>query len=283
MVSAATIPPGRTRNPVSLDSPIKRCDVDTERLCGLFLIPTATFKQLTKFEAILRASASDRPDRWNAAQCERVFDHALVHIARRDRRRAFSRVLKLANIAWPRLGLKKLNRARRRNEITSAELIEEMPEQKRNVVAALIERGDVDRDSAQAVRKVRSKATVRDKISKSFVRCGNDAKITMGVSPCADRSELTRFDCSQEFRLKHRVQTGDLIEERCAAVGFSQIPSRIGESTGVRAAHVTEQSILKHRIADRTHIERDEWPFPSALHVQRSRYEFLPGSGRALN
>ena len=76
----------------------------------------------------------------------------------------------------------------------------------------------------------------------------------------------------------------DLVEEDRAASGFFKQPFLIGEGSGERAFHVTEEQAFQQRLGQRAAIDRQEQlVLAIAVRMERQRDQFLAGAAVAGN
>src|SRR5581483_305543 len=119
----------------------------------------------------------------------------LDDVAARDRERALDRVLKLANVARPRVCEQAIARGRRetlrRDVVGLRELADEVLDERRDVFAALRERRQLDVDDVQAVEDVLAEATGPHLAAQVLVRRGDDPDVDLHGSRGPERRYLS--------------------------------------------------------------------------------------------
>jgi hypothetical protein len=132
-------------------------------------------------------------------------------------RGALQRVAQLADVAGPVVGVEARARFRREVERGAVEALaeerEEVFDEGGDVVAAVAERRDVERDDVETVEEVCAEAAGGDVLGEVAVGGGDDADVGLAVACGADAAEATLFEEAQELDLRLRGHLADLVEE----------------------------------------------------------------------
>ena len=139
-----------------------------------------------------------------------------------------------------------------------AELLEEVGDEQRDVLAALAQRRQVDRDDVEAVEEVLAHRPLRHRRLEVAVGGGDEPHVGLDVLRVADAPDLALLDGPQELDLQQRRDLGDLVEEQRAAVGRGEEAHLVGDRAGERSLHVAEQLGLHQALGDRPAVDGDE-------------------------
>src|SRR6185312_15465164 len=88
-----------------------------------------------------------------------------------------------------------------------------------DVLAALAERGEQDRDDLEAEIEVVSKAALGDQLFQAAVGGRDEADVDADRFVIADSGDLVLFEDAEELDLRGERHVTDLVEEERAAVG----------------------------------------------------------------
>ena len=173
---------------------------------------------------------------------------------------AFDRVIELADVARPAVIEQGLHRAL----IEAGELLAVVPRvmlqevrgERRNILAALAQRGHADLDGIEAEQQILAEAARRH----FFVRIGVGRRQQAHVdAPRVRRSDPLEFaglQHAQQLVLLAQRDVGDLVEEQRAAVGQLEAADAIDLGVGERAFDVAEQLALEHAFGDAAGVDR---------------------------
>ena len=161
-------------------------------------------------------------------------------------------------------------------------LFEELAGERRDVLAALAERGQVDLDHGQTVVEVFAKRAFVDHLAEVAVGGGDDAHVDRDHLRPADALNLARLEHAQKLRLKADVELADFVEEQGAAVGHFEAAALAVGGAGERAALVAEQNALDEVGWNRAAILNDERALCALRSaVNRTGDELFAGAGFA--
>ena len=108
-----------------------------------------------------------------------------------------------------------------------------MADQRGNLVAALAQRRDGQRDDVQPVEQVLAEAALLDQLQQVRVGRGDDADVDVDGVRFAERVDLARLEKAQQLGLQVESELADLVEkQRAVACGADQarlVALRAGE------------------------------------------------------
>ena len=102
-----------------------------------------------------------------------------------------------------------------------------MLDQRRNFLAPLAQRRDVDADDVEPVVEVFAEASVGDELIEVGVGGGDDADVDELRPRLAERLDLAGFEEAQQLRLRVERHLADFVEEQRAARGGANHARRI--------------------------------------------------------
>ena len=138
------------------------------------------------------------------------------------------------------------------------ELLEEVLHQHRNVVAAIAQRRQLNRDHVQAVVEILAKRALGHHPRQLGIGRGDDAHVHLDRLVVADALELALLQRAQQLHLQRRAHRPDFVEEQRALVRLLESSLPRADGAGERAAHVAEQLGFEQRLGNRAAVERDE-------------------------
>ena len=115
-----------------------------------------------------------------------------------------------------------------------------MLDQSRDVLAALLQRRQRQRDHVQAVEQVVAKLARLDLLFQILVRRRHHAHIGLHFPRPADPAITIVFQHAQEFGLQRRRHLGNLVNEQRAALGHLEQPRLGVYRAGERSFFVSE-------------------------------------------
>src|SRR5436190_11467086 len=104
-----------------------------------------------------------------------------------------------------------------------------------NVLDAITQRRQRDREDGQTVKKIFSECAVLDSFFKVAVCRGNDADVGLDHLLAAHSGEFAVLQHTQQSYLSLRRHLADLIEKKCPAVGLLKAPLALASGVGKRA------------------------------------------------
>src|SRR5687767_10511268 len=152
-----------------------------------------------------------------------------------------------------------------------------MAGERRDILAALAERGQLDRDDVDPVEEVLAEAAAADLVLEIAGGGREHPHVHLPRALIADAPDLALLQHAQELRLETDRQLADLVEQERAAARLLEEPRLVGARAGERAAHVPEQLRLEERFGDRRAVDADErLAGARARAVHGARDDFLP-------
>src|SRR5205823_5381170 len=135
---------------------------------------------------------------------------------------------------------------------------EEVSGERQDVVPALAQRDELDRDDVQPVIQVVAEAAGRRLVAERAVARGDDADVDAPRARAADRQYLAVLQDAQELRLEVRTDLADLVEEERPARCPLEAAGARRDGTGERALLVSEELALEHALGEGLAVHRDE-------------------------
>src|SRR2546430_1379040 len=89
-----------------------------------------------------------------------------------------------------------------------------MLHQLQNVVTALAQRRNRDRDHLQSEKEILAEGSFTHRALEIMIRGGNDAHVRANDTVTADALDLLRLDCAQQLRLGVGTKIADLVQEQ---------------------------------------------------------------------
>jgi len=133
----------------------------------------------------------------------------------------------------------------RRLSMFAAGLSDEAIDQKRNIVFAVTQRRQVERQNSQAVVEILPELLGLDQFGQIFVCGRNDSCIDLDRLIASDALDFTFLENPQQLRLEGRSRVGNLIEKNRPAVRLFEQPSLVDHGSGKGPFHMPEQFTLK--------------------------------------
>jgi hypothetical protein len=200
--------------------------------------------------------------------------------------RTLDAVLKLADVAGPRIGLQLVERGRRQMQLLvqiARELLDEMARQRRNVTRTFAQRRDVDRKHGQPKKQIFAELLRGDRRLQLAVRCGNDADVDVERLRAADTLEPLFLERAENLCLQPERQVPDLVEKQRAPVREFKPPGLPGGGPCERALFVSEQLRLEQRFGNGRAVDGDKRAFRSAAEgVQGAGEQLFAGAALPL-
>src|SRR5258705_2518724 len=210
----------------------------------------------------------------------------LEDVAASENEGPLDHVLELADIAGPTIALEDREGFRTDRFHRLAELGGDFPDevrgQERDIVAALAERRQVDRDDVESIEEVLAKNTVGYRLGHVAIGRGDQPHVDLDVARVADAANLPLLNRPQELHLYGLGHLGDFVEEEASAVGGGEQADRVGDRSGEGALYVSEELGLHQGLGNGSAVDRDERPGPPrTLLMDRLRDQLLAGSALA--
>ena len=160
----------------------------------------------------------------------------------------------------------------------SGELVDQEPHEQRDVLGAVAERRERDREDAEAVVEVFAERLVADGLEQVAVGGGDDPDVDRHRRAAADALDLALLEDAEELGLGLQGQLADLIQEEAPAVGQLEAADPPGEGAGEGAFLVAEQLALDQSRGQGGAVELDQrLGRAAAVGVDRPRDQLLAG------
>src|SRR5829696_1893557 len=152
------------------------------------------------------------------------------------------------------------------------------------IVGPIAQRGDADRDAADAIEEIVTEPRRAHHLVQRQVRRGDHAHVRGLQRLGAEPLELAVFDGAQDLGLRGEAHVRDLVDEEGAAVRELELALHALRGAGEGTALVAEQLAVEQRVAERGGVERDEGVRrASGRAVDRMREQRLAGARLAEN
>ena len=147
-----------------------------------------------------------------------------------------------------------------------------MADQQRDVVAALAQGRQHDREHVQAVVEVAAEAAVGDHRGQVAVGGGHQAHVHLDRLGAAQALELLLLQDAQQLGLQLQRDVADLVQEQRAPVRQLEAADLLADGAGEGALLVAEQLALQQPRGDGRAVELDEG-------AARARAQVVHGAG----
>ena len=211
---------------------------------------------------------------------------AIDRVAAAEREAALDDVLQLADVARPVVARELRQRGRREGLRRDVERLavaaHVLGGEQRDVVAALAQRRQHDRDDVHPVVEIGAESTLAHLRSEVAVRGGDQAHVDFHRPRRPERHDLALLHRAQELDLQGTRDVGDLVEKEGTAVGGVEDAVIVGNRAGEGAAAMAEELAVEQRLGDGAAVDRHERLLGArAAGVDRPRDELLPGAALA--
>ena len=201
---------------------------------------------------------------------------------------ALDDVLELANVARPVVLGQQVERVRRQLESALAgsprRTFEEVVDEQRDVVLAIAQRRQLNRDDVEAVEEILAELPSSIICRRSTLVAAMMRTSTLIVSMPPRRMKSRSWMTRSSFGLRLERDVADLVEEDAALVGEVEHPLLRIDGAGERALDVAEQRGLEQIRRQVARVHGDERALgPRRVGVDRARDQLLAGAALALN
>jgi hypothetical protein len=163
-----------------------------------------------------------------------------------------------------------------------AGVVDELFCKEREIIESISERWQANREGAQAVEQIFTKAAGCDHFGEIAVCGGEEAGSGGPFFTAANGAEASGFEYSQKFDLDIEGRIGDFIEEQRTTGGGIEEPWPGFLSTGEGAANMTKEFALDQGGIERSWADGNEWAVRNAaVLVNSAGCEFFSGAGFA--
>src|ERR1043166_3406757 len=199
--------------------------------------------------------------------------------------RPFDRVLQFPDISGPRVALERFQNFRRHREVApAAELLDEVADEKRDVLRTLAERRDADLDDIQSMEEVLAELAGLDEIPKILFGRDDDADVDLDRLRGADPLELPLLQDAEQLHLRHRLEVVDVVDENRPRMGALESAGLVGPRVGEGAFDMSEELVLDKALREDAAGHLDERFFLSRrVVVDRLGDELLAGPALAFD
>jgi hypothetical protein len=168
--------------------------------------------------------------------------------------------------------------------VVGRDLGEQQRGEERDVREAIAQRGHLQRGDEQPVQEVLTEAAFVDHALERAVRRRDHAYVDLDLLLCAEPPHAAGVDRAEELRLHLDRELADLVEEERASMRALERAGLLAGGAGVRAAHVTEELVVRERLSHGGAVDDDERSVaPRARAMDLSRDELLAGARLAAN
>src|SRR5262245_607813 len=201
---------------------------------------------------------------------------------------ALDDVFQLPDVPGPVPGCEQLERAGRallaRQPGLRRDAVEEVIDERRDVLAPLAQRWKVDRDDVDAVEEVLPERPVTDHGLEAAMCCGDDPDVDTDALLRSDRPDLPLLKGAQQLALHPQAHVADLVEEQYPAVGELEDSLAVAIGAGERAARVTEQFRFEEALGQGRAVLGEEFPRTAGRSiVDGPRNQLLAGAALAMD
>ena len=157
-----------------------------------------------------------------------------------------------------------------------------MLEQHQRILAALAQRGDLQRRDVQPVVEVGAEAPLVGGLAQVLLGRGDNPDIQRNQLVGTHALHDAFLQQAQQLDLHVQAHALDLVEEQGAAVGMLELADAALGGAGEGAGLVAEQLAFHHRLGQRAGVDGHERAVAArGKVVQRARHHFLAGAGFA--
>ena len=136
--------------------------------------------------------------------------------------------------------------------------VQEMPRRRLDVVEALAQRREDDREDVEAIVQIFAKLADRDDLLEMRARRRDDSAFDRELLEAAEPPNSPRLERAEELRLQRARQVVHFVEEQRSVARELEQTLFAGVRAAECAALVTEQLRLEQRFGDRRAIDGDE-------------------------
>ena len=163
-----------------------------------------------------------------------------------------------------------------------ADVLEQLLDQKRDVLAALAQGRQVYGHHRQPVEEVLAELVLLDHLAQVAVGGADHPHVHRDGLFAADQLEGLLLQHPQQLDLEGRAELAHLVEEQRAAVGQLETALLVADGPGERSAHVPEKLGFQDGLRQGPAVDRHEGPgLAPALVVDGPRHQLLAGPALA--
>src|ERR1044071_735951 len=139
-----------------------------------------------------------------------------------------------------------------------AKLRGEVASEQDDILAALAQRGNLDREDREAKEEIATKLSMLDRQAQVFVGRRDDAHVNRDGRASTDAIHRLLFDNAQEFPLNRERQLANLVKKNRAARCQLKLPQTAFACARKRTALVAEEFVLDQGFGNRGAVNRHE-------------------------
>ncbi len=171
-------------------------------------------------------------------------------------------ILQLADVAGPRITHQDVEHvpadAPQPALVLDVVLIEKKVDEPGNILAAIPQRREIDRNDVQAIKKIFPEISLRDLFLKIDVGGGDDADVNLDGVRVTDALELALLENAEKLHLKLGLKGADLVEKNGAAVGCFEAALLVADRAGKRAFDMPEEFTFQESAGEGAAVDADE-------------------------
>ena len=145
-----------------------------------------------------------------------------------------------------------------------------MPDQRRDVLAAIAQRRHADRNDAQTEVEILAEVALLDLLLEILVGRGDDADVDLDRPRRSEALDFPFLQHAQHLGLRLRAHVADFVEEDRAVVGLLELADLLLGRAGERSLLVAEQLRLDQLLGNRGAVDLHE-PLAAAQAVAVDR------------
>src|SRR5882724_10783531 len=186
-------------------------------------------------------------------------------LAGRKNHGALEQIFEFANVARPGVGDERVHgfgwNVLHGFIQTTAELLHEVADKKRDVLAAIAKRRNLNRENIQAIEKITAEFAFGDQAAQVRVGGGDHAGIHVNGAGSAEAFEFMLLQNTQQFGLQFQRNVANFIEKNGAFIGEFEAANFLGNGSGEGAAFVAEKFAFQQAAGNGGAIDFDEGAF----------------------
>src|SRR5271154_1168162 len=175
---------------------------------------------------------------------------------------ALDEILQLANVPRPMVGDQNIH-GFRRNRVdlpvhAPRKLPGKVPDQQRNILAAIPERRQQNRKNIQAIKQVGSELMVRNHFREIAVCRRNQTSVALQRTRAPEPLELALLQNAQQLRLQFQRYFADLVQENRSTAREFKAPDALRDRAGESASLMAEDLAFEQSRWNRRAVQFDE-------------------------
>ena len=176
-------------------------------------------------------------------------------------------ILKFSDVSRPGVSLKNFHHPRREVDAGAPEFLavtdDEMMQEEFQVLPALSQRRDIDRDDSETVIKILAETSKTDFAVQVFVGCADEPGIHRPVAGLPDATDFSFLKDAKKFGLKRVPQVADFVQKKRSAFGLLDETGFVANGAGERPLGMSEKFALQEVVGDRPAVDGHEPAAPT--------------------